>query len=214
MIDAVKAVDISGGNSTTWVLYYDGTMEYFGRNHLPFAMLAVVCSITLTFAILPILFLLIYQFRWFQRMLSCLHIRHPLLQEVMESFQSCYTNGTQPGTKDHRWFSAVFYILRYINVLVYSSTIDSSYYIFGLVIIFFAIMLPLLVQPYKDMNHLKIDVLFVGLLGIFLSLSLGTSFYSLRPRTVFHASTILHGIVLVIPLLSLVPSLYTGYCLG
>ncbi len=199
LLTPVKAVDISGGNLTTWVLYYDATMEYFGKEHLPFAILALVCSTM--FAILPILFLLIYQFRWFQRLLSCLHICHPLLREVMESFQSCYTNGTQPGTKDHRWFSAVFYILRYINVLVYSSTIDSSYYIFGLVIIFFIIILLLLVQPYKDMNHIKIDVLFIGLLGMFLSLNLGTSFYSLRPKTVYRASLILRAIVLVIPLL-------------
>ncbi len=198
LLTPVKAIDLSNSNLSTWVLYYDGTMEYFGREHLPYALLAIVCSTV--FAVLPVLLLLIYQFRWFQRLLSCLKLRHPLLQEVMESFQSCYTNGTQPGTKDHRWFSAVYYILRYINVVVYTLTLDSSYYPFGLALLFVTILLLGLIQPYKDINHSKTDILFMGLLGLFLSFNEEAQYPSLHSHTMVFASQLLRIIVLTIPL--------------
>ena len=57
------------------VLYYDGTVEYFGREHIPFALLAVCVLILFTF--LPILVLSIYYIypcRCFQRRLDRCHI--------------------------------------------------------------------------------------------------------------------------------------------
>ena len=79
----VKAHSLNNGN-TTWVVYFDASIEYFGTKHCPYAILAIICfSITH----IPIVLLLVYQFNWFKKLLSCLHIRHPLLQEVMESFK-------------------------------------------------------------------------------------------------------------------------------
>ncbi|XP_064396106.1 uncharacterized protein LOC135343084 [Halichondria panicea] len=184
--------------NVTWMLYYDATIEYFGKEHLPYAILALSCS-TL-FAILPMLLLLIYQFRWFQRLLSCLKLRHQLLQEVMESFQSCFKNGIEPGTKDLRWFAAVFYIARYINIMLYSSMLDSSYFTFAIVLIFLFMVIMALIQPYKDPNHTKIDIFSLGVLGMFIGINQGTNFESLRPKTIFHASRILRIIVALFPL--------------
>ncbi len=184
--------------NVTWFLYYDATIEYFGKEHLPYAVLALSCSTV--FVILPISLLLVYQFHWFQRLLNCLKLRHQLLQEVMESFQSCYKNGIEPGTKDLRWFAAMFYILRYMNIILYSSILDSSYFIFASVLIFFLIASVALIQPYKDPNRTKIDIFFLAILGVFTSINQGSNFESLRPKTIFHASRILRVIVALFPL--------------
>ena len=198
LLTPVRVVSLKN-NNVTWVPYNDATMEYFGKEHLPLAILALVCSTI--FAILPILLLLIYQFRWFQRLLSCLHIRHPLLREVMESFQSCYTNGTQPGTKDHRWFSAVFYITLYGNIIVYSAILDSGYMTFGILLIICLIILTALVQPYKTATHAKTDIFFMGIIGIFFCFTEAMEHPSLRPEIEYHVSTTLRSVVATIPIL-------------
>ncbi len=151
----------------TWVVYFDASIEYFSAEHCPYAILAILCFVIFVFS--PILLLLIYQFRWFQRLLSCLHLRHPLLQEVMESFQSCYTNGTQPGTKDHRWFSAVPFIGRYLLLLTYAFILESTFLPLAISIIIFIMMTTILVLPYKKQHatHTKMDIVFWGLLAIF-----------------------------------------------
>ena len=49
-------------------LYFYGTIEYFGKAHLPYAIVAII--VLLVFIITPTLLLLLYPFAWFQRLLS------------------------------------------------------------------------------------------------------------------------------------------------
>ena len=81
------------------VLYYDGSKEYFGKEHLPYAILALF--VMTFFNILPILLFLFYQFMWFQKLLNHLPLRLYVLHTFMDLLQGCYKNGTQPGTRDH-----------------------------------------------------------------------------------------------------------------
>ena len=119
-------------DSVTWVLYYDGSVDYFGREHLPYAILALTF---LSLIIVPTtLLLLIYQLKCFHRLISCIKIRGQLLH-VTDSFQGCYKNRTEPGTRDCRWFAAVPLIGRIALLLVYSMTLDSSYQPFVITII-------------------------------------------------------------------------------
>ncbi len=201
LLTPTKTVNLKN-NNVTWVPYNDATMDYFETKHLPFAILAITCS--MIFAIAPITVLLIYQFRWFQRLLSCLKLRHPLLREVMESFQSGYTNGTQPGTKDHRWFSAVFYITLYGNIVVYSAILDSNYITFGIMLIISLIISTALVQPYKNATHAKINIFLMGIIGLILCLDVPTNHPSLRPKTENHVSATLRIVVAIIPLLYII----------
>ena len=50
-------------------LYCDATIEYFGDKHLPYAVLALF--VLLIFILFPILLLLLYPMRFFQRCLDC-----------------------------------------------------------------------------------------------------------------------------------------------
>ena len=50
------------------ILYYDGTVEYFSRDHVPFAIIAII--VLVPFVIFPILVLCVYPCRCFQRFLQ------------------------------------------------------------------------------------------------------------------------------------------------
>ena len=119
-------------NETRLVLAYDGTKRYFRGDHLPFGILALVlCFI---FNIMPILFLVFYQCRCFHWIITHSVLKRVNLQIVMDIFQGCYKDGTEPGSRDLRWFSSVYFLLRtsicmlkivdnYLMVFVYYSMI-------------------------------------------------------------------------------------------
>ena len=58
----------------TVLLYYDGSVEYFGADHLPYAVLAI--TVLLVFTVLPILLLCLYPCRWFQKFTGFRGIHH------------------------------------------------------------------------------------------------------------------------------------------
>ena len=72
---------LNSSKPTLTVLYYDGTVEYFGPEHLPYAILAILISIL--FIILPTLLLLFYPFRFFQWLLNCCKINCHILTAFM-----------------------------------------------------------------------------------------------------------------------------------
>ena len=92
------------------VLYYGGTVEYFRGEHIPFAVLASIVLLLFTF--LPIL-LCLYPCQCFHRFLNRYHINSPALHQFMDTFQGYYKDGTN-GTRDYRYFVALFLILRVI----------------------------------------------------------------------------------------------------
>ena len=86
ILTPTAATDLTSGN-TTWVLYLDGTVDYFGADHLPYAILAILlCTV---FTLVPTLVLVLYPFQWFQKVLACLKPQGSLLRTVMDSFQGC-----------------------------------------------------------------------------------------------------------------------------
>ena len=88
------------------VLYYDGTVEYFGKDyvHLPYALLAL--AVLLVFTFLPILLLCVYPCRCFQRVLNRYHLSSQTLHTFMDTFQGGFKDGKN-GTRDFRYFAAV-----------------------------------------------------------------------------------------------------------
>ena len=83
-------------------LFYDPTVPYFGSRHLPYAIVGVI--IVLLFAILPVLLLVLYPFRCFQKLLNQFPFRWYILHTFVDLFYGSYKDGTQPGTRDYRWF--------------------------------------------------------------------------------------------------------------
>ena len=102
----------STGNVVGTYLYYDASYEYFGRDHLPYGLVALL--IFICFNLLPLFLLLLYPMKWFQRCLNLfkLMISHFSLHTFVDSFAGCYKDGTEPGTRDCRYFAALFLLLR------------------------------------------------------------------------------------------------------
>ena len=86
---------------------YDSSVKFFGKEHFPFAMLAVI--VLSTFVAVPLLFLLLYPMKTFQRCVvkgNC-HAMHAFA----DAFQGCFKDGTN-GTRDCRYFAGLYLLLR------------------------------------------------------------------------------------------------------
>ena len=148
------------------MLYYDGAVEYFSKEHLPYAILAVI--VLLVFNILPILLLCLYPCRCFQRFLNSCHLRRQALHMFMETFQGCYKDGTN-GTRDCRYFSAVYLITR---IAAYLSLRFTSVYFTNPLLTAVLVIIVLLLSgfhPYKKMFYNQLDTFFFSILLICVS---------------------------------------------
>ena len=112
----VKQLDSAGNVTESWHLYYDPTISYFGKKHIPYAVLAL--SVLTLFVIPPTLVLLLYPFACFQKVLNTLPIRQHVLHTFMDSFLGCYKDGTQPNTRDCRWFAAFLFSFRLLLLVI------------------------------------------------------------------------------------------------
>ena len=193
----VRAHSLNNG-SMKWVLFYDATLDYFGREHLPYAILAITCTAIFT---APIIFLLLfYQLRCFQRLLTCLKIHSQLLHAVMDSFQGCYKNGLEPGTRDYRWFAAVPLIGGILLLVIYSITLDKSAYPYLIMAILSVVVVTIIVQPYKVhlSKYAKLDITFWVNLAALCVTNISTGLGSHKQRKI---GSILRIIIGVLPLL-------------
>ena len=128
------------------VVYYDGTFEYFGQDHLPYALLAL--AVLLVFTFLPILLLCLYPCHCFQRFLNRYHLSSQTLHTFMETFQGSFKDGTN-GTRDCRYFAAIYLMTRvllYLSLAISIATFNNSTINSVLLLVVLLAML----QPYKE----------------------------------------------------------------
>ena len=150
-----RVYNIHGEQLSTY-LFYDGTTEHFGKEHLPYAILAVV--VLLVFNIFPLLLLCLYPCRCFQRCLSRCNLRSQLLHTLMDAFQGHYKDGTN-GTRDCRYFSALYLIIR-MCFLVEGSLFSFSHVWLPISasLLLVALFLNATFRPYKSRIHNNIDI--------------------------------------------------------
>ena len=189
-------------DSVRWALYNDATVDYFGREHLPYAILAIVL-LSIFISTPTLLNLLVYPFRWFHKILNCLKFHSQILTTLMDSFQGCYKDGTEPGTRDRRWFVAVPLFGWIAAHIAYALTMDSTTAVLIACFVVVVIILTVAVQPYKIQfsHYLKIDVFFWGCLALFYILFQGAYYASIIPAGEMKYLPILALLVSVIPLL-------------
>ena len=118
---SVYQLNSTGHVTHSWRLYFNATVPYFGEKHLPYAILAI--AVLSLFALLPTLLLMIYPFRWFQKLLNLFPFRWYILHTFMDTFQGCYKNETEPGTRDCRWFASIYFLL---HLLAAGTRYDNS----------------------------------------------------------------------------------------
>lgn len=129
-------------------LYFDGSKEYFGKEHLPYGILAVF--VIFLFNFLPFLLLLLYPMRWFQRCLNHLPTSCVYLHTFVDSFAGYYKDGTETETRDCRYFAAFFLLLRALNYIAFAVTMTALYFVvFSIVLVCFTAAF-VLARPYKQ----------------------------------------------------------------
>ena len=144
-------------------LYFDASVDYFGSEHLPFALIAIL--VLAIFIVLPVLSLLLYSTRVYQRCLGCCSTRWQLAKRAfMDAFQGCYKDGTA-DTPDCRFFSGLYLLFRItanVNIILG----DQSSYMDLLMVIHLGTwsMLFALFRPYKKKWLNIFDSIAFGLL--------------------------------------------------
>ena len=144
-------------------LYYNGSMEYFGKDHIPFGILAIFMFTT--FNLVPLLLLCLYPCRCFQSCLNCCRLNSQVLRTFMDAFQGCYK--FEPY--DCRYWAALYLFLRLAFLALYA-TAQGGYTLFLAGVLFIPIVILLVViQPYKKSVYTTIDIVLflVLILGVF-----------------------------------------------
>lgn len=153
--------DVYGRKADHYFSLYDGTIQYFGPQHLPFAVLAI--AISFIFVISPVLLLAVYPCGCFHRCLNRCELRSQALHVFMDAFQGSYR--TRP--RDMRYFSAYYLLLR-ILMLAQVQVFRSKLMLYMLGILSFAsAALVALFQPYIVQAHNKIDSILMLVMGIY-----------------------------------------------
>lgn len=191
-------------NTATFAAYYDASLEYFEGDHLPLGLTAL--AVLVVFVLLPTLVLLLYPFRFTQIVLTKLKLNNSLLDLFVNPFYTCYKDGSEPNTRDCRWFSAMFLILRIILPLLYSFTLGSVFLPLAVIIIFIFVMILITVKPHKSAysHFIKFDVTFLLLLALFYLSMISIDVSSIKDHRLVHASYALTVVFGVIPLVYVV----------
>lgn len=143
-----------------YLFYYDASVEYFSKEHLPFALISIL--ILATVITIPPLLLMFYQLKAFQKLLNSCCLRCQALRIFVDKYQGCFRDGTYWG-RDLRFFAGLYFALRIIFASVVATVLIWPYVLLILSIITslaFAI-----VRPYKINFYNKIDSVFFAVLA-------------------------------------------------
>lgn len=176
----VHTLSSNGTLDYHWALYFDGSKEFFGKEHLPFAILAIV--IMNMFIVLPGLVLCLFPFAFFQRFLNRLHFNAAPLRLFVDKFQGFFKNGQDPGTRDYRWFSLFHILLLTLMFVIYGFTLNITYYSAGAGMMIIAGLIYGVVQPYKRAysHYTKINIAFFLLIALQYVMILGSEASSIK----------------------------------
>ena len=189
-------------NETTLVLYYDASIEYFGKEHMPFAILAII--LLLAFIIVPLIILLLYPLKLFQKFLNSFPVGWSnIIRTFVDSFLGCYKDGTDPGTRDCRWFAVLFLLWRIFALIIYSLTLESTYFQCSTITLLLLVMLMVIVQPFKPAvaHYTKLNVTFLLLLALYYTAISGMDVASIKATRFFKPYILSVGVIGSIPII-------------
>ena len=172
---------------TKTVIWYDGTMSYFGHEHFPYAMVALF--IFITFVLIPPLLLLSYPL--LPVLLTRLGLQDYLIVKkliinplskcvpIFDAFQSCYKD-------EYRFFAGLLFAYRVAALAIYAFTPTTAFNYVWIQLFFVLILFVHCVcQPYKNKWHNFIEAFIFTLLT---SISVISSYRLFQAET-FRAQT-------------------------
>ena len=171
----VKVVELSTQENMTissWRVYYDASIGYFSRQHLPYAILAI--TVLITYILIPILVLLLYPFTACQYFLNKLPHRWQLvINTFMDPFQGSYKDGTEPNSFDYRCLSATPFLFRLLIYIMYIITLNSFFLeLASIILVLFAIF-TIQVDQFKNPSLSVNTIFFILLLANYVVCMIG-----------------------------------------
>ena len=192
LLDANYLFNNRGERVGPVVLYHNASIQYFSREHLPFALLAI--CVLLVFVIFPLLLLLLYPMRSFQRCLGyCTRIRWQFLHTFADAFQGCYKNGTN-GTRDYRYFAGLYLLVRIVLLLAFIFPTHCMWTI----LISFRVVVSLLFAHFRPYKYYYFNIID----------SIGFAIVALSAFLILYAIETKHIPVQLLYLMLLIPFLY------
>ena len=184
--------DEFGNRYSARYLYFDSTIEWFGKEHLPYGVLAILTGFC--FVIFPITLLLLYPCRCFQRFLNYFSLNSHTLRVFIDAFQGSYR--LEPY--DMRYLAAYSLFFRIIMLLL-AFSLGSICSLCATA--FFVVLnstLTSVLHPYHDPSHNRNNSLAMSILVLFYvsTLAMLTTFYLdvhwiVIPNTFFAASQLI-----------------------
>ena len=151
LLTPVHLKTVEGRTLNQTHLFINGEIAFFGSEHLPYGVLAVV--VLAVFNLMPTLLLLLYPSKCFQKCLKRCRLRSDTLHSIMDAFHGCYH-------RDCRYFAGFYILARSVflctSVFIQDSTAFAifGFYFTGLTILVIAF------EPYKAKHHNTIDTTF------------------------------------------------------
>ena len=136
------------GHKIGLFLYYDTSIRYFSREHLPYGITAIV--VLFICVIIPTLFLALYPFKWFQSCLNCCRVRNPAIHTFADCYLGWFKDGTQPGTRDCRFVVSMYLGVRIFMYIFYAFSLNLYLYAFGTVVLISFSIIISLIRLYKE----------------------------------------------------------------
>ena len=199
-------------------VWFNGEIVHFSKDHLPYALPAVFCLLTV--GVLPPLLLLIYpllnkivnklgleDFKF----ISCI-LKIPSTSSIkpfLDSFQGCFKDNM-------RFFAGLYFLYRWMFLLIHISTVGffEHYTTIGGMLVFI-LTLHAIFQPYVKPVHNIIDVLLLCNLVFISSLSLFNFYRSTSPKipnnTIIRSSTV-QMVLIYLPALVMTGILLIHFC--
>ncbi len=163
MLASVMVYELSSSNTIHREnkLFYDAHSRVLSQK---FRTLVILIILFLCI-IFPIIILVIYPFRWFHKLLNVIPLRWHILHTFVDVFQGGFKNGSNGKTRDFRWFSALFLIIRLLGFIIYVITLSSIFFYYAAMVGIFIIILLITMQPFRSEQENYINISFLLLLS-------------------------------------------------
>ena len=169
------------GGTVAKVMYYNGNVDFLGKQHIFYFLLAL--TIMVFFVLLPPLLLLLYPLKATQRLAAWVGCNRLTIvqtggrvQMFMDTFQGCYRDGTD-GSRDCRFFAGIYFLLRTVLFTLYAYTgMWFRQYVVQQLVCTVGILLFSVIRPYKNNFYNNLDAVILGILAAINALSIYSSF--------------------------------------
>ncbi len=192
-------------------VYSDGTLEYFGSDHLPYAIMALL--IFGIFNLLPVLIFFLYSFKFFRYFVTKFPTRCILfLSTFVDSFQGCYKDGTQPGGRNYRLVPLLLFMSRWLRFIIYAFILNTSFFPLAATIAVLLSIVIILLDPlqkqFQSISHTWLIFMFCIAIACVCFSGTDNVWVSGQSMPLFYFFHTVCGIVLIFPLMSVVLLLF------